>query len=60
MKAFSPLAESYKGKVAKVELLGYGKVGFRQGDQGLTVDVPTIHPNDIAPVFRITFKGKGK
>lgn len=56
MKAFSPLAESYKGEVDKVELLGYGPVEFRQGGQGLVINVPSTHPNDIAPAFRITFK----
>lgn len=56
MKAFSPLADSYNGEVAKVELLGHGEVNFRQGGQGLYIDVPATHPNDIAPSFRITFK----
>ncbi len=56
MKAFSPLAESYRGEVAKVELLGHGEVAFKQGTYGLTVDVPAVHPNEIAPVFRILFK----
>lgn len=56
MKAFSPLAESYHGEVAKVELLGYGPVEFRHGGKGLVVNVPSTHPNDIAPAFRITFK----
>ena len=56
MKAFSPLASSYKGEIEKVELLGYGDVEFRHGGQGLTVSLPSVHPNDIAPVLRITFK----
>lgn len=56
MKAFSPLAESYCGEIARVELLGHGEVNFRQGGQGLYIDVPATHPNDIAPAFRITFK----
>lgn len=56
LKAFSPLAESYRGEVEKVELLGYGEVAFRQGVYGVTVDVPAVHPNEIAPVFRLIFK----
>lgn len=56
MKAFSPLAESYNGEVEKVELLGYGSVEFRHGGQGLVINVPSTHPSDIAPAFRITFK----
>lgn len=55
-KAFSPLAESYDGEVAKVELLGYGEVSFRNTGEGLVVNVPATHPNEIAPAFRITFK----
>lgn len=56
LKAFSPLAESYRGEVEKVELLGYGEVAFKQGTFGLSVDVPAVRPNEIAPVFRISFK----
>ena len=56
LKAFSPLAESYRGEVEKVELLGYGEVDFRQRVSGVTVDIPSVHPNEIAPVFRILFK----
>ena len=56
MKAFSPIADSYNGEVAKVELLGYGKVEFRQTGLGLFIDVPATHPNEIAPAFRISFK----
>lgn len=56
MKAFSPLAESYNGNVTSVELLGYGSVSFTQGGNGLTIDVPSSHTDNIAPVFRITFE----
>lgn len=56
MKAFAPLADSYRGEVARVELLGYGEVAFRHTDLGLIIQIPATHPNDIAPVFRITFK----
>ena len=48
------------GKVRKVELLGYGKVKASQNAEGLTVEVPSTHPNEIAPVFCITFKHKKK
>ena len=48
------------GKVRKVELLGYGKVKASQNAEGLTVEVPSTHPNEIAPVFSITFKHKKK
>lgn len=40
-------------KINKVELLGYGKVGFKQTVNGLIVSLPTKRPNDIAPVLRI-------
>ena len=60
MKAFSPLATSYHGEVEKVELLGYGEVGFTHDGKGLTLDIPSTRPNDIAPVFRISFKKEGK
>jgi len=56
MKAFSPLATSYKGKVAKAELLGHGEVAFTQNAKGLVITVPSTKPNTIAPVFRITFE----
>lgn len=55
-KAFSPLADSYSGEVTKVELLGYGAVNFRNTGKGLVIDIPSTHPNEIAPAFRITFK----
>ena len=55
-KAFSVTEESYSGQVDKVELLGYGPVEFVQNVSGLTVDVPATKPNNIMPVFRVTFK----
>ena len=55
-KAFSIAEASYSGEVDKVELLGYGAVDFRQDISGLTVGVPATKPNNIAPVFRVTFK----
>jgi len=56
MKAFSPLKASFHGLVESVYLLGYGEVPFKLGAQGLVIDVPGKHPNEIAPAFRITFK----
>jgi alpha-L-fucosidase len=44
------------GRVAGVQLLGHGKVAYRQTDDGLTVTLPPTRPNDIAPVLQITFK----
>ena len=55
-KAFSIIEPSYSGEVDKVTLLGGGDVEFHLGIDGLTVKVPATKPNDIAPVFRITFK----
>ncbi|MBQ7662960.1 MAG: alpha-L-fucosidase [Prevotella sp.] len=55
-KAFSVIEPTYSGEVESVQLLGSGDVEFVQDMNGLTVKVPTTKPNDIAPVFRITFK----
>lgn len=52
--SFSLASPYYSGKVASVTLLGYGEVAFTQGIEGLTVNVPAQHPNEIAPVFAIT------
>jgi alpha-L-fucosidase len=54
-KALS-LSDKKASKVKQVSLLGHGKVRFSQDGNGLTVEVPTQHPNDIAPVFKVTFK----
>lgn len=55
-KAFSITEKSYSGEVDKVELLGYGSVPFVHSIEGLTVEVPSTKPNNIAPVFCVTFK----
>ncbi|MBR0274014.1 MAG: alpha-L-fucosidase [Bacteroidaceae bacterium] len=56
-KAFSIAEPSYSGEVEKVTLLGVGDVPFIQTINGLMVQqIPSTHPNDIAPVFRITLK----
>ena len=54
-----PIVKSMDGrKVKEVNLLGYGKVAFKQDSNGLTVSIPSTQPNSIAPVFRIAFKRK--
>jgi alpha-L-fucosidase len=55
-KSFSIIEPSYIGEVDKVTLLGGGDVAFTHDINGLTIKVPNTKPNDIAPVFRITFK----
>ena len=59
-KAFSIAESSYSGEVEKVTLLGGGNVEFTHGINGLTIKVPNTKPNDIAPVFRITFKAENR
>jgi len=55
LKAFGITAASYSGPVKSVKLLGYGDVEFTHDAEGLTIAVPATHPNEIAPVFEITF-----
>ena len=43
----------FKGKIKKVELLGYGSLNFSRTTDGLTVTMPEKRLNDIAPVLRI-------
>lgn len=45
-----------EGEVATVELLGHGAVDFTQDAKGLTVNIPSARPNEIAPVFAITLR----
>ena len=45
--------ELYSKKIKRVELLGYGRVEARQEAEGLVVELPEQHTNDIAPVLRI-------
>ena len=45
----------YSGKVKQVNLLGFGKVGFKQENDALVVSFTDKHPNEIAPVFEIIF-----
>lgn len=60
-KSFGFASEYFSGKVKGVRLLGYGKVRFKQSNDGLEVIVPDTPVNEIAPVFAITFhKSKRK
>ena len=60
-KAFSIVESSYSGEVDKVELLGYdGDITFEQDFLGLDVIIPNTKCNNIAPVFRITFKADNR
>ena len=54
--SLSLASKYYSGKVTGVTLLGHGEVEFTQGIDGLTVTVPSAHPNEIAPVFAISME----
>ncbi len=56
VKTFAPTSKYYSGKVKSVELLGYGEVEYAFGIDGLTVSLPVVKPNEIAPVFAVTFE----
>ena len=43
----------FKGKISRVELLGYGKVNFERTNEGLVITLPEKKVNNIAPVFKI-------
>ena len=45
----------YSGKVKSVKLLGYGSLSYTMEKDGLAVQLPTTHPNDISAVLAITF-----
>ncbi len=49
-------SQYYAGKVKSVELIGYGPVDYTEGVGGLTVSIPTVKPNALAPVFQMTFE----
>ena len=55
-KQFSIASTYYNGPVKSVRLLGADEVPFTFDENGLTIQVPAQHPNDIAPVFAITFE----
>lgn len=54
-KCLGKSSEYYSGKVKSIRLLGHGDVNYTEAIDGLTVQLPETHPNDIAPVFEITF-----
>ena len=54
-KSLGKASEYYSGKVQSIQLLGYGDVEYSEGVTGVTVTLPGVRPNDIAPVFKITF-----
>lgn len=58
-KSLGYASEYYNGNVKSVELLGYGAVQSAMGLDGLTVTLPGTRPNEICPVFAITFSGEG-
>lgn len=55
MKSLSAASPYIKGKVSRVELLGYGDVPFGSGATALSVTLPELRPNGIAPVLKVTF-----
>ncbi len=54
-KCLGKSSEYYAGQVKSIKLLGHGDVSYTETVNGLTVTLPEVHPNDIAPVFEITF-----
>lgn len=44
---------NYKGRIKRVELVGYGKVPFTRTADGLSVNLPADAPRSIAPVLKI-------
>ena len=53
IKSLALHSPHYEGKVKSVRLLGYGKVTFRQTEDGLVVELPEKPCNTIAPVLRV-------
>jgi len=56
MKRLAAGSRYYKGKIKSVELLGYGKVEYTCGENGLKVNLPKERPNEIAPVLKVKIK----
>jgi alpha-L-fucosidase len=53
--ALAPKRNLYAGKVKHVEMLGYrGKLTWKQGDEGLRVQVPADKPCEHAVVIRVS------
>ena len=53
IKSLALHSPHYEGKVKSVRLLGYGKVAFRQTEDGLVVELPEEPCNTIAPVVSV-------
>jgi len=55
IKSLSTNSPYYKGKVEKVELLGYaGKLSWKSDKSGMTIQIPEMKELDMTAVFRIT------
>jgi alpha-L-fucosidase len=54
-QSLSMSSDYYSGKVQSIELLGYGAIEYTEAVNGVTVTLPDVHPNAIAPVFKVTF-----
>ena len=55
LKSLGHKSPYYSGKVKTVELLGYGRLKFKNTESGLLVSLPEKAVNSIAPVLQITF-----
>ena len=53
VKSLAQGNELYPEEIKEVELLGYGKVGFKRMAEGLSIEIPGKQLNKIAPVFKV-------
>lgn len=53
VKSLAKDSPNYKGRIKRVELVGYGKVPFTRTADGLSVNLPADAPRSIAPVLKI-------
>lgn len=53
IKSLAKGSDLFHKNIGKVELLGHGKVPFRRTADGLVIELPASHKDNIAPVFRI-------
>ena len=56
VKSLAQGNELYSEEIKEVELLGYGKVGFKRTAEGLVIELPGKQLNKIAPVFKVKKK----
>ena len=56
VKSLAQGNELYPEEIKEVELLGYGKVGFKRTAEGLVIELPGKQLNKIAPVFKVKKK----